>query len=128
MKDKVEIWTFEGLLWNFQLSEDGGILAGIPDEWNHVTLKALTSEEMKKAIVVEFHHRDQKVVRLTLDQVMKKPKSLQTTDYPNQYAWGSILGFNDRNQLVIDTIERHRYLVDPSTARVISHTNLNAKI
>lgn len=127
MQEKTKVWVFEKNVPNFHLSEDGLILAEMPDEWNRVKLGSLAPEALRAAVVLDFHHRDGQSKKITLGQLVKDPKKLKATDFNGFYNWGHILGFDENNRLVVDTFERHRLLIDPQSGQVLSDEDHNEK-
>ena len=127
MQDKQKLWTYDGVFRNFYVSENGQVLATMPREWNRVLVKDLTKDGIKDAIAVVFHHADGKSVDLHLDRILKDPKKLKPSDFKDEYSWGTIIGFDEDSNLVIDTLERHRCVVNPKTGTLVSDEDHNAK-
>lgn len=125
MTDRTQVWTLEKIFPNFHLSDDGQSFAWMPNEWNRVTLKKLTRIHIKNAVIVKFTHKNKPDAEVTLGRVMKNPKKLKPTDYPQQYLWGHAVGFNSDGLFVIDTVDRHTILINPTTGSVVLDENNN---
>ena len=127
MEDKQKLWSIAENFENFHVSEDGQFLATLSSEWSRVHIKEITKDCLHGVVAVTFHSKDGKSIDLTLDRLLKDPKKLKISDYKDEYNWGHVVGFDEDNHLIIDTVEKHRFEIDSRTDAIVTDEDHNAK-
>jgi hypothetical protein len=97
-----ELWRIPGWHRQLHLSNDGAHAAAVYDGVNLIPLDAKPD-----LVLVTIWTRGKKSGEVALTQIAPSTASLQRT--VSHYAWGTVIGFDEVNHVVIERIDGRRF-------------------
>ena len=102
-----EIWQMKGWHRWIGLSNDGNYLA-IPYSGANLLRKNFDKQQVMLIIL----KRGKIVKTVKLNELIKDFHNLQKT--VSHYNWGKFVGFNNKNEYIIETVENNRFIINPN--------------